>query len=75
MFSEGEKMEEQKNENDVALFLREHPEMKMQELADMMGVSKGWISMLANGRRNIPKWMPVVLKGLRKPRKKKEATS
>jgi plasmid maintenance system antidote protein VapI len=55
-------MEEPIIENEVASFLKAHPGVKIQELAEAIGVSRAWIYLLAKGERNVPKWMPVVLK-------------
>jgi plasmid maintenance system antidote protein VapI len=54
-------MEEPIIENEVASFLKAHPGVKIQELAEAIGVSRAWIYLLAKGERNVPKWMPVVL--------------
>lgn len=55
-------MEQPTIENEVASFLKAHPNVKIQELAEAIGVSRAWIYLLAKGERTVPKWMPVVLR-------------
>lgn len=64
----------QRIENDISTFLDKNRHLTMQNLADLLGVSRGWISMLANGHRQIPQWMPLALRGLQqRPRLRKKA--
>jgi hypothetical protein len=58
---EGDDMAKRKKSNLLEEFFEKHPLVRQRDLAELWGVSTGWISMLATGKREMPRWLPYAL--------------